>query len=76
MVCVEVVMIRRQSENLRPLRPHTYFSNFVNTIEDKDLVSELKKYNATLGKCKKGGYAYNVKWHDEKLYMLFVLRHS
>jgi hypothetical protein len=69
-------MIRRQYENLRPLRPHTYFSYFVNTIEDKDLVSELKKYNATLGKCKKGGYAYNVKWHDEKLYMLFVLRHS
>ena len=76
MVCPEVGMIRRQYENLRPLRPHTYFSNFVNTIEDKDLVSELKKYNATLGKCKKGGYAYNVKWHDEKLYMLFVLRHS
>jgi hypothetical protein len=36
----------------------------------------LKKYNATLGKCKKGDYAYNVKWHDEKLYMLFVLRWS
>ena len=69
-------MIRRQYENLRPLRPRTYFSNFVNTIEDKDLSSELKKYNASLGKCKKGGYAYNVKWHDEKLYMMFVLRWS
>jgi hypothetical protein len=69
-------MIHRQYENLRSLRLRSYFSNFVNTLEDKDLVSELKKYNATLGKCKKGGYAYNVKWHDEKLYMLFVLRHS
>ena len=76
MVHVEVVMIRRQYENLRSLRLRSYFSNFVNTLEDKDLVSELKKYNASLGKCKKGGYAYNVKWHDEKLYMLFVLRWS
>jgi hypothetical protein len=69
-------MIRRQYENLRSLRLRSYFSNFVNTIEDKDLSSELKKYNASLGKCKKGGYAYNVKWHDEKLYILFVLRYS
>ena len=69
-------MIRRQYENLRSLRLRSYFSNFVNTLEDKDLASELKKYNATLGKCKKGSYAYNVKWHDEKLYMLFVLRYS
>ena len=69
-------MIRRQYENLRSLRLRSYFSNFVNTLEDKDLVSELKKYNATLGKCKKGGYAYNIKWHDEKLYMMFVLRYS
>ena len=76
MVHVEVVMIRRQYENLRSLRLRSYFSNFVNTLEDKDLVSELKKYNATLGKCKKGGYAYNIKWHDEKLYMMFVLRYS
>jgi hypothetical protein len=68
-------MIRRQYENLRPLRPRSYFSNFVNTIEPKDLASELKEYNATLGKCKKG-YAYNVKWYDEELYVIFVLRYS
>jgi hypothetical protein len=68
-------MIRRQYENLRPMKPTNYFTNFLSSIEPKDLASELKEYNATLGKCKKG-YAYNVKWYDEELYIIFVLRWS
>jgi hypothetical protein len=37
---------------------------------------ELKKYNASVGKSKNKNYKLNVKWHDEKLYMLFVLRYQ
>ncbi len=68
-------MIRRQYEHRRPMQPANYFTNFLRSTEPKDLFSELKKYNATLGKCKKG-YAYNVKWQDHELYTIFVLRYS
>ncbi len=37
---------------------------------------ELKKYNATIAKAKNEHYKINVKWHDSKLYSLFVLRFS
>jgi hypothetical protein len=36
----------------------------------------LLKYNATIAKAKNENYKINVKWHDPKLYTLFVLRFS
>jgi hypothetical protein len=68
-------MKRKQYEGRRPMQPLTYFTNFLDTVDDSQLKTELKRYNATLGKSKKN-YAYNVKWHDEKFYTLFVLRWS
>ena len=54
-----------------------YFYNFINFnnfeahIEDK-----LKPYKATIAKSKNKYAKMNIKWHDERLYMMFVLRWS
>ena len=66
-------MIKKQYEHLGLVSKSGYFNNFL--TQSTSVVDELKKYNATLGKSKKM-YGYNVKWHDEKLYMMFVLRYS
>ena len=68
-------MIRKQ---YRSSESDLYFSKFV---KEKDwdytqIKEELKKYNATLGKSKNKNYMLNVKWHDPKLYALFVMRWS
>jgi len=69
-------MIKRQ---YRP-GPGSYFSNFVvhNMATDPEASIEeaLKPYNATVAKSKNKNYRLNVKWHDSKLYMIFVLRWS
>lgn len=53
-----------------------YFGNFMNTMSyDWYAIEEvLRKYNATISKSKNRNNKLNVKWHDLKLYSLFVLR--
>lgn len=55
-----------------------YFDNFILSNNPEGSIEDgLKKYNATVAKSKyKNNYKLNVKWHDEKLYTLFVLRYS
>ncbi len=55
-----------------------YFANFMNTVANDWYAIEegLLKYNATIAKAKNEHYKINVKWHDPKLYSLFVLRFS
>lgn len=54
-----------------------YFNNFILSHNGEDVIEErLKKYKATLAKSKNKYYKLNVKWHDEKMYLMFVLRWS
>ena len=66
-------MIKKQYE-----RSQTgYFNNFILSHNGEDIIEEeLKPYKATLAKSKNKYYKMNIKWHDEKLYMMFVLRYS
>lgn len=67
-------MIKKQYDRTKK----GYFNNFINSTDYTETVIEerLKKYNATVGKSKNDHYKVNVKWHNEQLYTLFVLRHS
>lgn len=58
--------------------PNTYFGKFMNIMDDgfHSLDAELSKYQATIAKSKNYNAKINVKWHNEKLYTLFVLRWS
>lgn len=54
-----------------------YFRNFSESNDpESDIGEALKEYGATLGKSKDKDYKLNVKWHDPKLYALFVMRWS
>ena len=54
-----------------------YFQNFYEAgIPRIDLEKSLQHYNATLGKSKNSNYKFNVKWHDSKMYAIFVMRWS
>lgn len=66
-------MIKKQYE-----RSQTgYFNNFILSHNGEDVIEDgLKEYKATLAKSKNKYYKVNVKWHDEQLYMMFVLRYS
>lgn len=67
-------MIKKQYNRYNP----GYFFNFIKSNDPEERIEdELKKYNATIAKSKyKNNYKLNVKWHDEQLYMMFVLRYS
>ena len=67
-------MIKRQYDRMTP----GYFYNFVNKQVDMEAHIEdgLRPYKATIGKSKNRNSKLNVKWHDAKLYTLFVLRWS
>lgn len=66
-------MIRRQYRR----HEEGYFNNFAKANNpNADIAEALKNYNATLGKSKNKNYMLNVKWHDPKLYALFVMRWS
>ena len=71
-------MIKRQYDRTKK----GYFNNFINSTDpnsdytEKVIEERLKAYNATVGKSKNDNYKVNVKWHDEQLYTLFVLRFS
>ena len=52
-----------------------YFGNYLmNRTGEKSVREELAEYKATLAKSKRN--RMNVKWHDPKLYTMFVLRWS
>lgn len=52
-----------------------YFCNFINSHDGEAIVEDaLKTYNATIAKSKNRYHIMNVKWHDENMYALFVLR--
>ena len=55
-----------------------YFNNFVahNITKDSEALIEdaLKPYKATVAKSKNRHAKLNVKWHNEELYTMFVLR--
>lgn len=54
-----------------------YFNNFIMSNDPEGIIEDgLRKYKATLAKSKNKHYKLNVKWHDEQLYTLFVLRYS
>jgi len=54
-----------------------YFDNFIMAHHGNDIIEEkLKEYNAMLAKSKNKHYKMNVKWYDEQLYTIFVLRYS
>ena len=66
-------MIKKQYERSRT----GYFNNFILSHDGEDVIEErLKEYKATLAKSKNKYYKLNVKWHDEQLYTIFVLRWS
>ena len=77
MVPVEVGMIKKQYNRFDF---GSYFNNFVahNMAKDPDGVIEdaLRPYGATVGKSKNRHSKINVKWHDEKMYMMFILKWS
>lgn len=61
------------------IRSHRgYFDNFILINDPEGSIEDgLKKYKATIAKSKyKNNSKLNVKWHDEQLYMMFVLRYS
>lgn len=75
MVSIKVeFVIKKQYERFKP----GYFYNFINSQLDMDVRIEdgLRPYRATLGKSKNRNYKLNVKWHDPKMYSIFVLRWS
>ena len=66
-------MIKKQYDRYK----RGYFFNFISTNDPEACIEDkLKPYHATLGKTKAPNYKLNVKWHDERLYMMFVLRWS
>lgn len=69
-----MVTIKKQYHRLE----QGYFYNFINQQPnmDADIEDGLRPYCASLGKSKNNNYKLNVKWHDEKMYMMFVLRWS
>lgn len=70
-------MIKRQYIRARGYDRRCYFDNFIDAHGGEEVIEEkLKPYNATLGKSKRKGYMLNVKWHDPKLYLVFILRWS
>ena len=68
-------MIKKQYDYYQTEK--TYFTNFMNSLDDARIqVREaLRPYNATVHKSK-ARYRYNIKFHDPKKYMMFVLRWS
>lgn len=65
-------MIKKQYDRFTP----GYFRNFINSNDPEGVIEEgLKEYKATIAKSKyKNNSKLNIKWHDPKLYTLFVLR--
>lgn len=68
-------MIKRQYYRYPHPSEVCYFHNFIKAHDPEAIIEdELTKYKATIGKSKNTNTTMNVKWHDEHLYTLFVLR--
>lgn len=66
-------MIRRQ---YRRGNKSCYFNNFLDTHKfEESIENTLKPYQAIIAKSKHVNH-WNIKWYDEQLYVLFVLRWS
>ena len=67
-------MIKKQYDRFK----QGYFYNFINSNDPEGVIEDgLKKYKAKLAKSKyKNNCKLNVKWYDEQLYTIFVLRYS
>jgi hypothetical protein len=66
-------MIRKQYERFQA----GYFNNFILSHHGEDVIEkQLKPYKGTIAKSKNKYSKMNIKWHDEQLYMMFVLRWS
>lgn len=67
-------MIKKQYHRFDP---QGYFFNFINSNDpEKHIEDSLKPYKATIAKSKNKHAKMNIKWHDERLYMMFVLKWS
>jgi hypothetical protein len=70
-------MIKRQYKRFDS---GSYFNNFVShnmaTDSEASIEEALMPYKATVAKSKNKHARLNIKWHDPKLYMMFVLRWS
>lgn len=65
-------MIKRQ---YRLWGQRGYFQNFVNSLDSSESIHDaLQPYRATLAKSKNENNIFNVKWHDEGLYMWFIMK--
>lgn len=54
-----------------------YFNNFIKAHDpDARIEDELQKYKATIAKSKQPNSKMNIRWHDEKMYIMFILRYS
>ena len=70
-------MIKRQYHRYPLPGAECYFHKFIKAHDPESIIEdELTKYKATIGKSKNTHAIMNVKWHDEHLYTLFVLRYS
>lgn len=70
-------MIKKQYYRYPHNGTNCYFNNFIKAGDPESIIEDdLKKYKATIGKSKQPNSILNVKWHDEQLYMMFVLRYS
>ena len=74
---IEGRMIKKQYYRYPNVNIKSYFNNFLRDFDpNSTLHDELKKYNATIAKSKQPNSMFNIKWHDHKMYTLFVLRWS
>ncbi len=70
-------MIKRQYNRWRYGSNKSYFDNFVDAHGPDEVIEEkLLLYKANIGKSKNKNHKLNVKWHDSKMYVMFVLRWS
>lgn len=74
-------MIKRQYSRWCRNRNKSYFDNFIDAsapigLADVYIEDKLLSYNATIAKSKNKYSKLNVKWHDPKLYTIFVLKWS
>jgi hypothetical protein len=69
-------MIKRQYHYYGGRNGDAYFCNFVDAAGGQEHIrTELTKWKATVAKSK-AKYTYNVKFHDEQLYMIFRIKFS
>ena len=70
-------MIKKQYHRYPNVNRSSYFNNFLRSCNLEAIIeNELNKYDATIAKSKRPNSMFNIKWNDERKYILFVLRYS